>query len=84
MTCRVTMPPDLSCVMQLLPEHIGSDQGQAGIGDTEPAFTVVIVIFADNGAVLDFGTGIDDAAVDATMPADRGVRQQDGIRDAAI
>ena len=84
MTCRVTMPPDLSCVMQLLPEHIGSDQGQAGIGDTEPAFTVVIVIFADNRTVLDLGAGIDDAAVDATILADPCVRQQDGVRDAAV
>ena len=74
MTCRVTIPPDLSRVMQLLPEHIGSDQGQAGFCDAESSFTVVIMIFADNSTVLDRGTGIDDAAVDTTILADRGVR----------
>jgi len=84
MTCRVTMPPDLSCVVQLLPEHFGSNQGQAGIGDAESSFAVVIMIFADDSTVFDHCTRIDDAAVDTTILADRAVREQDGVRDAAV
>ena len=78
------MPPDLSCVVQLLPEHIGSNQGQAGISNAKSPRTIIIMIFADDGTILDLRARIDDAAVDATILADRGVRQQNGVRDAAV
>ena len=78
------MPRDLSCVVQLLPEHVGRNQGQAGLCDAEPSCTIVIVIFADNRTVLDHCAGIDDAPVDTTVLTDRGVRQKDGVCYAAV
>ena len=68
------MPLDLSCVMQLLPEHVGCNQSQAGFSDPKSARTIVIMIFADDSTILDHSTRIDDAAVDAAILADRAVR----------
>jgi len=84
MTCRVTMPPDLSCVVQLLPEHIGSNQGQAGFSNAKSPRTIVIMIFTNDSAVLDRRASVDNAAADPTALADRDIRQEDRVCNAAV
>jgi hypothetical protein len=77
------MPVDLSRVMELLPDHVRRDQCQSGFRNAETPLTVIIMVLTYDHAVLEFGTRVDNAAVQTAIPADFGVRQQDRVGNPA-
>ena len=70
--------------MQVLTEHVGSDECQSRFGYTESALPVIVLVFADNGAVRDYGTSIDDCTIDAAVLTDVDFGQYDGFVHSTV
>ena len=69
--------------MQVLTEHVGRDECQSRFGYTESALPVIVWVFADNGAVRDYCTSIDDRAVNAAFLTNIHIGQHDRLMHSA-
>ena len=63
--------------MEVLPEHVGGNEGQPALGDTEATFPVRVVILANDGAGLDIGAPVDYGPTDMAILADVDLRKDD-------
>ena len=67
----------LARVMQVLSQHVGRYEGDAGVGDPETAGAIGFGILANDRAGFDLGAAVDDGLVDPAVLADVDFGQDD-------
>src|ERR1700687_3917991 len=72
-----------AAVVDALTEHIGGDERNAALGSIK-TLRVFLGIFADDEVVRKFAPLVDHDALQATIPADRDVRQYHRVRNGRI